>query len=149
MNSTFIHPSPEEKLLLVTPYRKDDRSLESEPWNMGLLTAAGGIFSNVTDLSKLMIAQIQAYRNLNRAGKADDPLIVTENENVKGTHYGFGLWMTVNERGVEYEHGGDLDGYASTYLFSPKQQKGLIILTSSGGSWVGELESLIGATLGF
>lgn len=144
MDNTFVYPNDEQLPLIITPYRKDDRTIRSEPWRMGKMVPAGGIYSNVIDLSKLMVAQIKAYREFNENGERDNPLILTESDGLKGSHYGFGLGKTVDKiSGSHYGHGGDLDGYASGYVFSPEHNVGLILLTSSGGSWFGQLEKEI------
>lgn len=143
MDNTFIYPKDNQLSLIVTPYRKDDRNVKSEPWKMGKLTPAGGIYSNITDLSKLMVAQISAYREFQLNGEKDNPLLLTENDGIEGSHYGFGLAKTVTKTGTHYGHGGDLDGFAGGYVFSPEHNVGLIMLTSSGGSWLGELEKEI------
>lgn len=144
LENTFIHPNWEQLSSIVTPYRKDDRDIKSAPWRMGKIAPAGGVYSNIHDLSKLMIQQIHAYREFSRTGKADNPLILTDQYEEEGSHYGFGLAKNVDEvTGIRYGHGGDLDGYASSYVFSPEKGKGFILLTSSGGSWIGDLEKEI------
>lgn len=143
MDNTFIHPNDDQLSLIVTPYRKDDRNVKSAPWKMGKITPAGGVYSNITDLSKLMIAQIKAYKEFDSNGEIDNPLLLTENDGIEGSHYGFGLGKTVDEYGTRYGHGGDLDGFAGGYVFSPEHNAGLIMLTSSGGSWFGQLEKEI------
>ena len=149
MPNTFIRPNPKQFHLIVTPYKKEDRT-ESQPWKMGKMAPAGGIYSNINDLSKLMIAQIEAYKEYNESGDTGNPLILTETDGIKDSHYGFGLAKTIDKKtGTRYGHGGDLDGYASGYVFSPEKSLGLILLTSSGGSWIGSLETEIRKKLSF
>ncbi|MDT0605828.1 serine hydrolase domain-containing protein [Croceitalea rosinachiae] len=143
MDNTFIHPDQRQSKLIAFPYRKDDRTLKSEPWKMGKMTPAGGIYSNITDLSKLMISQIEAYRNFSKDSITDNPLILTESDGIDGSHYGFGLSKTIKDNWTRYGHGGDLDGYASCYVFSPEKNVGLIMLTTSGGRWFGDLERIL------
>lgn len=140
---TVIYPDQNQLKLVAEPYRKDDRNIKSEPWKMGKMTPAGGIYSNIFDLSKLMIAQIEAYRDFHKIGKTDDPLLLTENDGIEESHYGFGLSKTIDETGTRIGHGGDMDGYASGYVFMPDNNLGLIMLTSSGGKWFGQLEKEI------
>ncbi len=140
MDNTFIGPNKKQLSLIVTPYRKDNRAVKSAPWNMGKMIPAGGIYSNVKDISKLMIAQIHAYREFNENIEKDNMLILTESDGIEGAHYGFGLAKNIDSTGrTRYGHGGDLDGYASEYTFSSEENKGLIMFTSSGGSWFGQL----------
>jgi len=140
LENTFVAPEEKQKPLIATPYRKDDRVRETSAFTMGKLTPAGGVYSNVEDLSKFMIAQMQAYRLFARKGNESDPLILTEIEGMAGSHYGYGLNKTVDKNTTRYGHGGDMDGFASGYVFYPQLNKGLILLTSSGGRWFGQLE---------
>ena len=108
---------------------------------MGKMTPAGGVYSNIMDSAKLMIAQLAAYRQNDETSDAGHPLILTDRDEAEGRYYGFGLGKTIYEHGTRYGHGGDLDGFASAYMFSPELNGGLVFYTSSGGRWVGRLES--------
>jgi CubicO group peptidase (beta-lactamase class C family) len=138
MPNTVIYLTPEQYKMIAWPYRKNNRNLKSKPWTMGKMTPAGGIYSNVNDISRLMIAQIQVYQNYAESKQKGDPLILTENK--EEGHYGFGLARVSDSLGVHYGHGGDLDGYASGYVFVPDTGLGLILLCSSGGRWFARLE---------
>lgn len=141
MPNTVIYPDKKQMLKVAMPYRKDNRNLQSLPWNMGKMTPAGGIYSNIKDLSMLMIAQMTAYRKYKSKGQQDSLLILTQN--TSEGHYGFGLAKVIDEYGTHYGHGGDLDGYGSGYVFVPDRDLGLIMLTSSGGRWFAQLEKQI------
>lgn len=141
------HPSSNQRGMIAVPYRKDDRMVKSQPWNMGKMTPAGGVYSNIVDSAKLMIAQLAAYREHEEVSGEGHPLIITDHNDEVGRYYGFGLGKTVSEHGTRYGHGGDLDGYASAYLFSPERNGGLLFLTTSGGRWVGRLESQLRSRL--
>jgi CubicO group peptidase (beta-lactamase class C family) len=138
MLNTTISPTSRQSKLIAWPYRKDNRMIKSKPWVMGKMTPAGGIYSNVNDISQLMIKQMNAYQEFQENKRGNNPLIIT-NDIAEG-HYGFGLVKTVDSIGVRYGHGGDLDGYASGYIFLPQKDLGLILLTSSGGRWLARLE---------
>lgn len=129
--------------LLVTPYRKEGRNTETKAFNMGKLEAAGGVYSNIEDLSRLMLHQINSYVKYNQSNKSDNLLYLNEDNITEENGYGYGLGKKKFETGSQYGHGGDLDGFASSYLFSPEYKSGVIILTSSGGKWVGELEKKV------
>ncbi len=138
MPNTTTILSQEQTEQLVTPYRKEDRNGETSAFIMGKLAAAGGVYSTVEDLSKLMLNHINVY-NVN-SPETSNPLVLHREPSKRENGYGFGLGKKVFDTGIQYGHGGDLDGYASAYLFSPQYQSGVILLTSSGGRWVGELE---------
>ncbi|MEL6273856.1 MAG: serine hydrolase, partial [Bacteroidota bacterium] len=114
-------------------------------WNMGKMVTAGGIYSSIVDLAELMIAQMAAYKTANHPN-SDHPLVLTNAAVESNSQYGYGFFQT-GEEGELFGHGGDLDGFASTYLFSTKHNVGLIILTSSGGRWTKELEGQLFARL--
>lgn len=140
MTNTTTEPTAEQLKKLVTPYRKDDNSKETQRYIMGKLTPAGGVYSNITDISKLMVNHIKAYQ---RNDNIENSLILTSESDKQGLNYGFGLGKSTFNTGTQYGHGGDMDGFGSTYLFSPEHDLGLIILTSSGGRWIDELEKEI------
>ncbi|GHA66876.1 hypothetical protein GCM10007389_19950 [Pontibacter akesuensis] len=139
LTNTTTELAVHQQELLATPYRKDARNIETKPFIMGKLTSAGGVYSSVADLSRLMAAQLEAYRMLGQT-EEQSPLVLTDSATPDKKEYGFGLVRNVDERGVRYGHGGDLDGFASSYVFVPEHNVGLLLLTSSGGRWFGALE---------
>jgi CubicO group peptidase (beta-lactamase class C family) len=141
MPNTGVYLDTEQEKRIAWPYRKDNRMIKSKPWTMGKMTPAGGIYSNVTDVSRQMIAQIKVYRNFDENKQKSHPLVLTDDK--KEGHFGFGLAKVVDSIGVRYGHGGDLDGYASGYVFAPDENIGIILLTSSGGRWLARLEKQI------
>ncbi len=138
-NTTTVLTEQQQKNL-VTPYMKEDRNQETQAFVMGKLAAAGGVFSNINDLTNLMLRQINAYTTYEPNTQSFNPLILHDKPNVKEDGYGFGMGKKVFDTGIQFGHGGDMDGFASGYVFSPNYKSGIILLTSSGGHWVGELE---------
>lgn len=139
MPNTTTSLTAAQQQRLVTPYRKEDRTVATKAFIMGKLSAAGGVYSNIKDLAQLMLLQLAAYRTYS----ADTPLnslVLHTNPLERKNGYGFGLGKKVFATGTQFGHGGDMDGYASGYVFSPEHQAGVLLLTSSGGRWVGELE---------
>jgi hypothetical protein len=127
-----------DKTRLITPYRKDDRMVETKPWKTEKLTPASGIYSDITDLSILMNAQLKAYQQYVKY-KTKNSLILTEHvglRNKENNFYGFGLYKSVGKTRTVYGLGGDIDGFAGEYSFSVKHNCGIVLLTSSGGRWI-------------
>lgn len=134
--------STEQPRQLTTPYRKDDRNTETSPWNTGKLTPASGIYSTVDDLSRLMQSQLAVYCRQDK----QHPLYLTRIKAPRGddsSYYGMGLWEFPFQRGLLYGHSGDMDGFASQYRFNSSQNCGVVLLTSSGGKWIGQLAAQI------
>lgn len=126
---------------MAIPYRKDNRFVETHAWEMGKLAPAGGVFSNIDDLARLMEQQMCAYRN-HSAPEENSLLVLTDRTDAfygERTFYGFGMVKKVSEAGTSYFHGGDLDGFASEYRFMPEKNTGVVLLTTSGGKWFQDL----------
>lgn len=131
---------------LATPYRKDDRQVVTQPWDMGLLTPHGGAYSTIDDFAHLMELQLAAYSKYNHNG-VKSSLVATQilydvdytqdGKKYPGLSYGAGMFEATPEWGTSTEtvfyHGGDLDGFGSEYRFSPEHGVGVVMLTSSGG----------------
>ncbi len=141
MNNTFTIANEEQQASIVTPYRKDKRNVKTQAWEMGKLAPGGGVYSNTSDLTTLIKLQLAAYQQYKKYEKPNR-LIITESTyalNDKGTNYGFGLFQHVGKETSTYEHGGDLDGFGTVYIFLPEEGLGIILMTSSGGKWLPKL----------
>ncbi len=135
LESTALSLPTNKNEQVVTPYKKDKRLEEMQLWEMGKLGPPSAIYSSTDDLTKIMIAQIEAYRLYNN--KNNNALVLTENiipiYGDSGIHYGYGMVKWTNET---FGHGGDMDGFESDYSITPNKNYGIVILTSSGGNWV-------------
>lgn len=95
-----------------------------------------------------MVEQLKAYKSLELTG-ANSPLILNTEKITafrERSFYGYGIFeheFTIDEsKGIisnVLEHGGDADGFACYYEFSPDKEYGFVMLTSSGGKWFREL----------
>ncbi|MEM1336704.1 MAG: serine hydrolase domain-containing protein [Bacteroidota bacterium] len=145
LDNTCIALNSHQKTLLVTPYRKDNREIKTQPSLMGMATPASALYSTTFNLSKIMVEQIKAYRK-NKDDGSNSPLILTEQAAEMGRndlYYGFGLIMKSEKSWTNYNHGGDADGFGCEYFFSPEKKIGAIFLTSSGGRWIGRMANQI------
>jgi len=138
---------------MATPYMKWWRSIETSPWEMGYLRSAGGLCSTVADLSQMMLQQMNAYQNF-AINQQQSALVLSEDKTAWGKsgypYYGYGIMefnKAIDTTMVHIGHGGDVDGFASAYIFFPKQQVGIVMLTSSGGEWFNHLEWAIQGVL--
>lgn len=147
LSDTLVTLSDKQKnTQLATPYRKDDRQIVTQPWDMGMLTPHGGAYSSIENFAHLMELQLEAYRVYNHSG-VTSPLVATQvihdteftqgGKTYPGFSYGVGMFEATPTFGMHPEtvlfHGGDLDGFGSEYRFSPEYGVGVVMLTSSGG----------------
>ena len=134
----------ENKTMLVTPYNEDNRNLETIAWELGKLTPPTGVYSTTYDLSKLLGAQLEAYKDMNK----ENTLFLTNDTRTAwkdtGIYYGYGMFDWGNGG---FGHGGGMDGYGSEYWLNPKSNVGFVILTSSGGQWLIELSKEVNKIL--
>jgi D-alanyl-D-alanine carboxypeptidase len=75
--------------------------------------AAGGLVSNVRDLSMLMRALVDGALFQQQA---TFDLMVSPAE---GSHYGFGMFVTSSQQGLSYGHGGAIFGYNTKLEYFP------------------------------
>ena len=133
---------------LATAYRPEWNTISVEVSNFGTHTPASGIYSTVEDLTQLMAFQMEAYRNFETENNS---LLLTKEkrplgEKGRSPNYGYGFFEFMrNDNPITQHlgHGGDFDGFASCYIFFPKANVGLVMLTSSGGPWFIEMEQRI------
>ncbi|MCE7995433.1 MAG: serine hydrolase [Roseivirga sp.] len=137
---------------LATPYMVGgDRTRETQAWEMGMNIPAGGILSNVEDLSKLMIAEMKAYQDYAATGKSS-PYVLVENTKPLNQRmdYGYGFFKSRNAFDttiVQLGHGGDVDGFGSHFEFYPEQNIGLVMLTGSGSGWFNDAKTTVESIL--
>jgi len=146
MNRTTMDLAKANELGMATPYMKWWRSIKTSPWEMGYLRSGGGLCSTVADLSQMMLQQMSAYQN-HTPNQQESPLFLSEDKTSWGKsgfpYYGYGIMefnKAIDTTMIHIGHSGDVDGFASTYIFFPKQQAGIVMLTSSGGKWFRQLE---------
>lgn len=126
-NTTTVVPDLPQR---VTPYRKEDKQIETQHFVMGKLTPPSAIFSTTEDLLKLVQAQVKVYRERD----SSKILYLTQDARPEtGSAYGYGLFRYSTGK---FGHGGDIDGYASNYWLYPEGDLAYVFLTSSGGKWV-------------
>ena len=142
MPDTAVTLNDAQKSRLVTAYNKRNRSDAVLPYIMGKASPGSAIYSTVHDLQNLQVAQIEAYRKFATDGVAGQ-LILTDDVASAELHqgagqakFGSGLIIVPHPKGPFYLHDGDADGFASVYVFSPKDNAGVVILTGSGGEWI-------------
>lgn len=153
MPNTTATPNAQQQARLASPYLPHKHQKETQAWVFGKMTPAGGLFSTVSDLCRLMILQMEAQRQSESTGAAC-PLVLNHDKAAMGvsghSFYGYGVMETrnaVDTTITHLGHGGDVDGFVSNYSFAPRQGAGLVMLSSSGGTWFWELERIVNMKL--
>ena len=133
---------------LPTPYIPGSKKKATVPWEMGNVIPAGGIFSSIEDLSKMMVKHLAIYQM--ESEQSQSSFFLTPKTVVFGptpaNKYGYGFFEAPFEGDstmLMYGHSGDVDGFGSQYDLIPSKDIGLVMLTSKGGGWFFELKRLL------
>jgi CubicO group peptidase (beta-lactamase class C family) len=113
---------------LVTPYNEDNRNMETKNWELGKLAPPSGLYSSVSDLTKLLLSQLEVYAENNEKDKLFLTSDTRDAWNGTGISYGYGMFDWGNGG---FGHGGGMDGYGSEYWLNPKENVAFVLLTSS------------------
>ncbi len=129
---------------LATPYIPEFKFIKNCPFEFGMQTPAGGVFSTVEDLTKMMTSHMEAYEDVT----VENPLILDKEvikmwDSIYSPNYGYGCFQFGEAGELMIGHSGDTDGFASSYYFSPDKDFGMILLTSMGGKWFQEMEGVM------
>lgn len=129
---------------LATPYIPEFKFIKNCPFEFGMQTPAGGVFSTAEDLTKMMTIHMEAYEDVT----VENPLILDKEvvkmwDSVYSPNYGYGCFQWGETGEIMVGHSGDTDGFASSYFFSPENDFGVVLLTSMGGKWFQEMEQVM------
>lgn len=116
---------------LATPYRDDDITVATRPWEMGSMSAAGGLFSSVKDLAAFGAQLAAPGRDRIEAAMLQRAPLVRQ---TPGRAYGLGMFVVDNYvAGVDVLwHGGDVDGYAGSLVMLPDHGIAIAYMTNIG-----------------
>lgn len=155
MNNTY--PSlqrVEDESSLAMPHTTEGGDMRQIPHIVKSINgAAGGIFSNVADMSTWMILQLNegeygedlekklfSEENHREMWKVHTVLEPNRNPRYNSHFAGYGLgWFLTDKKGnLEVSHTGGLPGMLSKVALIPDLELGVVVLTNteSGGSWV-------------
>ncbi len=119
---------------------------EIKPFEIGMISAAGGIYSNVADMSKWMILQLNkgkygnelkstlySVRNTGEMWKIHTvlPNYVSERYNTHFNGYGLGWLLNDMKGNLVATHTGGLPGMLSQVTLIPDLNLGIVILTNT------------------
>ncbi|MEM7503047.1 MAG: serine hydrolase domain-containing protein [Pseudomonadota bacterium] len=150
LDSTRFSLSESMRPRLATPYRDDDVTIATEPWDMGAMSAAGGLFSTVADLGQFARWQLGAFTGALGARDAEARHLqrapLYRYGGTPNWAYGLGAFVVDDYAdGIDVIwHGGDVDGYAGTLVVLPDNDLAFAILTNVGkGDGFDELQRYV------
>lgn len=152
MNNTFVGNLMKDKSNLATPHSSESGAIKTiDAYDIGIGSAAGGIFSNVADMSKWMIVRLNkgkygtdlktslfSLKNHNEMWRLHTVEETNPNPRYNSHFNGYGLgWDLTDVKGnLKVSHTGGLPGMLSKVTMFPDLNLGIVILTNteSGGS---------------
>lgn len=126
MHDTSVELSPEQKLRIIPAYSV--RHELREPWEIGALSPAGGIFSTAGDMLNYLEAHL---REPTAAIRLSHQL---QSEFAPGMRIAL-AWIHDEDSGA-YWHNGAISGYTSQALFHPGQRYAVVVLVNQAISLV-------------
>jgi CubicO group peptidase (beta-lactamase class C family) len=147
MDHTFVGSLLKDKSNLATPHSSESGTIKTiDAFDIGIGSAAGGIFSNVTDMSKWMITRLNkgkygtdlkstlfSLKNHNEMWRLHTVEPNNQNPRYNSHFNGYGLgWGLSDEKGnLKVTHTGGLPGMLSIVTMYPDLNLGIVILTNT------------------
>ena len=147
MNRTFVGSLLKDKSNLATPHSSDSGTIKTiDYYDIGMGSAAGGIFSNAADLSKWMIVRLNkgkygtdlksslfSIENHNEMWRLHTVENANPNPRYNSHFNGYGLgWGISDSKGnLKVSHTGGLPGMLSIVTMYPDLNLGIVILTNT------------------
>ena len=147
MNNTFVGNLLKDKSNMATPHSSESGTIKTiEAYDIGMGSAAGGIFSNVADMSKWMIVRLNkgkygtdlktslfSLKNHNEMWRLHTVLETNPNPRYNAHFNGYGLgWGLSDVKGnLKVGYTGGLPGMLSIVTMYPDLNLGIVILTNT------------------
>jgi CubicO group peptidase (beta-lactamase class C family) len=147
MNNSFVGSVQKDKSNLAAPHSSESGTIKSiDRYDIGMADAAGGIFSNVADMSKWMIVRLHkgkygadlktslfSLENHQEMWRIHTVLETNQNPRYNSHFNGYGLgWGLTDVAGkFEVSHTGALPGMLSIVTMYPDLNLGIVILTNT------------------
>ena len=158
MKNTFVGYLQKDKSNLAAPHSSESGTIKIiDSYDIGMADAAGGIFSNVADMSKWMIVRLNkgkygpdlknslfSINNHNEMWRIHTVLETNDNPRYNSHFNGYGLgWVLTDVVGkFEVSHTGGLPGMLSIVTMYPDLNLGIVILTNTENGGGGLFSSL-------
>lgn len=147
MNHTFVGSLMKDKSNLATPHASESGSIKTIDFeDTGMISAAGGISSNVADMSKWILVQLNggkygpdlkstlfSSKNHNEMWRLHTVLETNRFPRYNSHFNGYGLgWFVTDVKGnLKVSHTGGLPGMLSEVTMYPDLNLGIVILTNT------------------
>ncbi|MEO6252783.1 MAG: serine hydrolase [Ferruginibacter sp.] len=147
MNNSFVGSLLKDKSNLATPHSSESGTIKKiDAYDIGMGSAAGGIFSNVADMSKWMIVRLNkgkygtdlksslfSLKNHNEMWRLHTVMETNPNPRYNSHFNGYGLgWGLSDAKGnLRVSHTGGLPGMLSIVTMYPDLNLGIVILTNT------------------
>jgi hypothetical protein len=148
MNHTLVGQVCKNQNNLATPHSSESGTIKTiDRYDIGIATAAGGIFSNVSDMSKWMLVRLNkgmfgpdlktplfSLQNHNEMWRIHTVLETNQNPRYQSHFNGYGLgWFLSDAKGTcKVSHTGELPGMQSKVTMYPDLHLGIVIVTNTG-----------------
>jgi hypothetical protein len=158
MNNTFIGSLQKDKSNLAAPHSSESGTIKIiDTYDIGMADAAGGIFSNVADMSKWMLLHLNkgkyghdlksplfSLKNHREMWRIHTVLETNNNPRYNSHFNGYGLgWGLTDVVGkFEVSHTGGLPGMLSIVTMYPDLNLGIVILTNTENGGEGLFSSI-------
>lgn len=147
MNNSFVGSLLKDRSNLATPHSSESGTIRTiDAYDIGMGSAAGGIYSNVADMSKWMIVRLNkgkygadlkkslfSLKNHNEMWRLHTVLETNPNPRYNAHFNGYGLgWDLSDAKGnLKVSHTGGLPGMLSKVTMYPDLNLGIVILTNT------------------
>ena len=147
MNNSFVGYLQQDKSNLATPHSSESGNIKTiDSYDIGMADAAGGIFSNVADMSKWMMLLLNkgkygidlktplfSLKNHREMWRIHTVLKTNQNPRYNSHFNGYGLgWVLTDVVGkFKVSHTGGLPGMLSIVTMYPDLNLGIVILTNT------------------
>ena len=158
MNNSFVGSLLKDKSNQATPHSSESGTIKTiDAYDIGMGSAAGGIFSNVADMSKWMIVRLNkgkygtdlktslfSLKNHNEMWRLHTVLETNPNPRYNSHFNGYGLgWGLSDVKGnLKVSHTGGLPGMLSVVTMYPDLNLGIVILTNTENGGAGLFSSI-------
>jgi CubicO group peptidase (beta-lactamase class C family) len=148
MNRTFVGKLLKDKSNLAVPHSTESGTIRIiDAFDIGMGSAAGGIYSNVSDMSKWMMTHLNkgrygddlksslfSLKNYNEMWRLHTVEPSNQDPRYNSHFNGYGLgWFITDEKGnFKISHTGGLPGMLSIVTMYPDINLGIVILTNTG-----------------